>query len=113
MMLGRISGSVTTKDFSFKAEAKVKKLQYVAVKDFDGKWILSYIDSITNYMNSTVAKAKVIGYRDSRSFLKSLSIPFEPGTPVYIADDELIKTTLGLKDEGLYIGILEDRKSVV
>lgn len=107
MMLGRITGSVTTKDFSFKAEAKVKKLQYVAVKDYEGRWILSYIDSITNYANSTVAKAKVIGYRDSRNFLKPLPIPFEPGTPVYLADDELIKQTLGLKDEGLYIGILE------
>jgi hypothetical protein len=106
-MLGRISGSVTTKDFSFKAEAKVKKLQYVAVKDFDGKWTLSYIDSITNYMNSTVAKAKVIGSRDSRGFLKSLAIPFEPETPVYMADDDLIKVTLGLKDDGLYLGIME------
>ena len=107
MMLGRISGSVTTKDFSFKAETKVKKLQYVAVKDYEGKWVLSYVDSITNYMNNTVAKAKVIGFRDSRNFLKPLAIPFEPGTPVYLADDELIKMTLGLKDDGLYMGILE------
>ncbi len=81
MMLGRISGSVTTKDFSFKAEAKVKKLQYVSVKDFEGKWILGYVDSITNYMNSTLAKAKVIGFRDSRNFLKPLPVPFEPNTP--------------------------------
>jgi DNA helicase HerA-like ATPase/transcriptional regulator with XRE-family HTH domain len=107
MMLGRISGSVTTKDFSFKAEAKIKKLQYIAVKDFEGRWILGYIDSITNYANSTLAKAKVIGFRDARNFLKPLSVPFEPSTPVYSADDELIKLTLGLKDDGLYIGILE------
>jgi hypothetical protein len=107
MMLGRISGSVTTRDFSFKAEAKIKKLQYVAVKDFEGKWILGYIDSITNYMSTTTAKAKVIGFRDSRNFLKPLPVPFEPDTPVYSADDELIKLTLGLKDDGLYIGILE------
>lgn len=106
MMLGKISGSVTTKNFSFKAEARVKKLQYIAVKDFEGKWILAYIDSITKYPNRTLAKAKVIGYRDSRGFLKPLTVPFEPETPVYTADEDLIKQTLGLKDDGLYLGLL-------
>ncbi len=106
MMLGKISGSVTTKNFSFKAEARVKKLQYIAVKDFEGKWILAYIDSITKYPNRTVGKSKVIGYRDSRGFLKPLGVPFEPETPVYTADEDLIKHTLGLKDEGLYVGLL-------
>ncbi|UCC91374.1 MAG: DUF87 domain-containing protein, partial [Candidatus Aenigmatarchaeota archaeon] len=106
MMLGKISGSVTTKGFSFKAEARVKKLQYIAVKDFEGRWILAYVDSITKYPNRTMGKAKVIGYRDSRGFLKPLTIPFEPETPVYMADGELIKHTLGLKDDGLYVGLL-------
>lgn len=106
MMLGKISGSVTTKNFSFKAEARVKKLQYIAVKDFEGKWILAYVDSITKYPNRTIGKAKVIGFRDSRGFLKSLVVPFEPETPVYTADEDLIKHTLGLKEEGLYVGLL-------
>jgi hypothetical protein len=110
MLLGKISGSVTTKGFSFKAEARVKKLQYIAVKDFEGKWILAYIDSIVKYASRTIAKAKVIGYRDSRGFLKSLSVPFEPETPVYTADEELIKKTLGLKNEGLYVGLLSGYK---
>ena len=107
MMLGRISGSVTTKSFNFKAEARVKKLQYIAVKDFEGKWILAYIDSIIKYPNRTIGKAKVIGYRDSRGFLKPLSVPFEPDTPVYTADEDMIKEVLGLKDDGLYVGLLE------
>ncbi len=110
MMLGRITGSVTTKRFTFRAEARIKKLQYIAVKDFEGKWILAYIDSITKYPNRTIGKAKVIGYRDSRGFLKPLTVPFEPDTPVYTADEELIKQTLGLKEEGLYIGLLEGYK---
>jgi len=110
MMLGKISGSVTTKNFTFKAEARVKKLQYIAVKDFEGKWILAYIDSITKYPNRTVGKAKVIGFRDSRGFLKPLTVPFEPDTPVFIADEDLIKETLGLKNDGLYVGLLEGYK---
>ncbi|MEE9323027.1 MAG: ATP-binding protein [Candidatus Aenigmarchaeota archaeon] len=105
-MLGKISGSVTTKNFTFKAEARVKKLQYITVKDFEGRWILSYVDSITKYPNRTVGKAKVIGFRDSRGFLKPLTVPFEPETPVYTADEDLIRHTLGLKDEGLYVGLL-------
>lgn len=107
MMLGKISGSVTTKEFSFKAEARIKKLQYIAVKDFEGKWILAYIDSVVKYPNRTMGKAKVIGFRDSRGFLKPLNVPFEPDTPVFVADEELIKQTLGLKDDGLYVGLLE------
>lgn len=110
MMLGKISGRVTTKEFTFKAEARIKKLQYIAVKDFEGRWILAYIDSITKYPNRTVGKAKVIGFRDSRGFLKPLTVPFEPGTPVFTADEEIIKQTLGLKDNGLYIGLLEGYK---
>jgi hypothetical protein len=106
MLLGTISGNVTTHDFSFDAEARVKKLQYLTVKDFEGRWILAYIDSIIKHGEITKANAKVIGSRDSRGFLKQIQVPFEPGTPVYTADESLIISTLGLKDSGLYIGLL-------
>ncbi|MCD6591260.1 MAG: ATP-binding protein [Candidatus Aenigmarchaeota archaeon] len=106
MLLGKISGSVTTKGFDFIAEARIKKNQYVAVKNFEGKWILAYVHTIIKYSSRTVGKAKVIGYRDSRGFLRPLTIPFEPGTPVFTADEDLIKRTLGLKDDGLYVGLL-------
>lgn len=106
MQLGRISGSVTTTEFSFKAEARVKKLQYIALKDFEGRWILAYVDSIVKYPNKTLANAKVIGYRDQRGFLRQVAVPFEPETPVYSAEEDLIRSTLGLKKEGLYVGHL-------
>jgi hypothetical protein len=37
-------------------------------------------------------------------------VPFEPDTPVFSADEDLIRKTIGLKDKGLYIGILDDYK---
>ncbi len=106
MLLGKISGSVTTGEFSFKAEARVKKMQYLALKDFEGRWILAYADSIVKYPSRTLVKAKVIGYRDSRGFLKKVSVPFEPDTPVYTAEEDFIRSTLGLDEKGLYVGSL-------
>ncbi|HDD45999.1 MAG TPA: ATP-binding protein [Candidatus Aenigmarchaeota archaeon] len=106
MLIGRITGSVTTNEFSFIAEARVRKSQYVAVKDFEGRWVLASIYSVINYVNKSIAKAQIIGYRDERGFLKTPNVPFEPDTPVFTATSEFIKSTLGLKDEGLYIGML-------
>ncbi len=108
MLLGKISGRVTTTIFSFDAEARVKKMQYVTVKDSEGHWVLGYIDSLVRYGTETVAKVNVIGYRDSRGFLKTPNVPFSPETPIFAADSEMIRLTLGLKDDGAYIGLLDD-----
>jgi hypothetical protein len=107
MLLGKISGRITTKRFGFEAKARVKKMDYVMVKDPEGKWILACIDSIIRYENKTKANAIIIGYRDKRGFLKTPGVPFAPGTPVYAAENEFIKEVLGLIDTGLYIGLLE------
>ncbi|MBN2101515.1 MAG: ATP-binding protein [Candidatus Aenigmarchaeota archaeon] len=108
MLLGKISGRVTTAGFSFDAEARVKKMQYVTVKDSEGHWVLGYIDSLVRYGTETVAKVVVIGYRDSRGFLKTPNAPFSPDTPIFAADSEMIKNTIGLKEDGAYIGLLDD-----
>jgi len=106
-MLGKISGRVTTAEFSFEAEANVKKLDFVAVKTSDGQWVTAYIDSITRYANRTIADCRVIGYRNSRGFLVVPNAPFAPETPVFSASEEQIKSTIGIPDKGLYIGILD------
>ena len=107
MFLGKITGKVTTGEFKFEAEATVRKLDYVAIKDPEGKWVLGYIDSIERFAKKIVAKVQVIGYRDSRGFLKTPKIPFRPQTPVFSADEEFIKKTLGLAERGAYLGLLE------
>ncbi len=110
MLLGKISGRITTKGFSFEAEARVRKLDYISMKDPEGRWILGRIDSVVRYAEKTVAKADIIGYRDTRSFLKTPNTPFAPGTPIFAAEKEFIKKTLGLGNEGVYIGLLEGYK---
>ncbi len=107
MILGKVSGSATTKRFGFEAEARVNKLDYVSAKDPEGKWVLAIVDSVVQYHDSTKVSARVIGYRDSRGFLQSPRVPIAPGTPVYAAEKEFISETLGLSRSGAYIGLLE------
>ncbi len=110
MLLGKISGRITTKGFSFEAEARVNRLDYISMKDPEGRWILGRIDSVVRYAEKTMAKADIIGYRDSRGFLKTPTTPFAPGTPIFAAEKDFISKTLGLPEEGAYIGLLEGYK---
>lgn len=110
MLLGKISGKVTTSEFNFEAEARVKKLDFVAIKTSEGQWVTAFIDNITRYADKTIAETRVIGYRNQRGFLITPNVPFAPQTPVFSASENQIKNTLGLADDGLYIGLLEGHK---
>ena len=107
MLLGKVSGRTTTKRFGFRAEARVNKLDYIAAKDPEGKWVLAIVDSVVQYSDVTKVSARVIGYRDSRGFLQTPKIPLAPGTPVYAAERDFIKETLGINRKGAYLGLLE------
>lgn len=107
MQLGTVIGKTTTRSFSFEAESRVRKTDYLSVKDPEGSWVLTSVDNITTDGVKTKAEAKVIGYRDNRGFLKTPKIPFSPGAPVFHADSDFIRETLGLKDSGVYVGLLE------
>jgi len=107
MLLGKISDKITTKSFSFDAEARVKRLEYITLKDTEGRWILAYVDSIVHYRGNSKVHANVIGYRDKRGFLKTPDIPFASDAPVYAAEEDFIKETLSLEKEGMYLGVLD------
>ncbi len=107
MILGKVSGRITTGRISFEADARVRKMDYVSIKDPEGKWILACIDSVVRYTEKTMASARVIGYRDKRGFLKTPKVPFSQETPVFSAPKDFIRETLGIPEGGAYIGLLE------
>jgi DNA helicase HerA-like ATPase len=107
MQLGTITGKTTTRSFSFEAESRIRKTDYLMVKDPEGTWSLASIDSITTDGQKTKADVSVIGFRDNRGFLKTPKVPFSPGSPVFAAEDQFIKSTIGIKDSGAYIGLLD------
>jgi len=107
MILGRISGRITTNSITFEADARVKKMDYISIKDPEGKWILACIDSVVRYTSKTVVNARIVGYRDKRGFLKTPKVPFDQNTPVFSAPKEFISKTLGISDNGAYVGLLE------
>ena len=107
MQLGTVVGKTTTRSFSFEAEARIRKTDYVTLKDPEGVWVLASIDRITTDGHKTRADANVIGFRDSRGFLKPPSVPFAPGSPVFAAETQFIKSIIGLRDSGAYVGLLD------
>jgi hypothetical protein len=110
MQVGVLSGRITTKRISFEAEARVKKMEYVSLKDPEGHWILALVDSVVRVGDKTMVKARVVGYRDERSMLKAPGVPFITGTPVFYAEKDFIREVLGLEKKGLNIGLLEGYK---
>ena len=107
MQLGTVVGKTTTRSFSFEAEARIRKTDYVTIKDPEGTWVLANIEKITTDGAKTRADVAVIGFRDSRGFLKSPGVPFAAGSPVFTAETQFIKNVIGLRDSGAYIGLLD------
>ncbi|MBN2111435.1 MAG: ATP-binding protein, partial [Methanosarcinaceae archaeon] len=54
-----------------------------------------------------VAEVNVIGTRNSEGILRSPVIPFSPGDLIYVADEALIRSVLGLLGQDMNIGLLE------
>jgi DNA helicase HerA-like ATPase len=99
---------------------------YVKVwHETEGLWVLAQVMSITRSNGSfsveeakkgkrnnreddqIVAEASVIGSRGDDGLLHSPRTPFSPGDPIYIADNPLIRTVLGLVGGDMYVGLLD------
>lgn len=68
-------------------------------------------DSSCTVEEKVIASVTVIGYRDSNGLLITPRTPFEVGVDVRIPEKDLIKRTLGLKDDahrGAYVGMLRN-----
>ncbi len=114
MSLGRITGRVSTNSFSFIVEGAAKKFGYVKVAHRESGNVLAQILEIEHTSSSTTAYCNVIGYRDRNNVLKPLSFPFEHNTAVERADDDFVKSILGLEalKNAAYIGVLDGRTNL-
>ncbi|MBU0471937.1 MAG: ATP-binding protein [Nanoarchaeota archaeon] len=111
MILGKITGKATTMDFTFKAEKETKNFEYVQVYHEVYDYVLCQIVGLETSSEGTLAKCKIIGYKDEDGKVKQIRIPFDLGAEVLKADDEFIKKIIKLEDEskGSFLGKLEGR----
>ncbi|MEF8874682.1 MAG: ATP-binding protein [Candidatus Thermoplasmatota archaeon] len=125
--VGVTFGDVGTTSMKFNVAASVDKGEYVQISHPDLGWVLGQIDKIERQSDlsvdkarelndgndveiddTVVAKVNIIGYRDDKGLLRIPGNPFRAGEPVYLAEEDLIREVLGLKEskEGAYIGKL-------
>ncbi|MBN1175776.1 ATP-binding protein [Candidatus Woesearchaeota archaeon] len=111
MLLGKIFGKVTTKEFKFLAEAEVRKFEYVQVYHEVYEYVLCQVVELEKQENMTTALCQIIGFKDKDAKIKKLRIPFEPGSEVLSAEDDFISSIIKLENTqtGAYLGKLEGR----
>ncbi len=110
--VGEIFGRTSTHGFKLKVSTLVSKWDYLGVKHPEVGPVLIQSVEVEKHTNETTAECMIIGYRTERGFLRKPLTPFEPGTPVFEAPDAFIKQVLGLKKEGLFLGMLEGKSKI-
>ena len=128
--VGIIYGDVGSTEFNFTVNSqKVRKFDYVAAPHKEG-WVLAQVLDIKRFSDlkfhdasmltavgevrpiksDVSAYADVIGYRDRRGQLQSPRTPFDTGSQISLANEDLIRHVLGLqsdKQNGAYMGKLK------
>jgi uncharacterized protein len=114
MILGRITGKTTTKNFKFEVFDKAQTFEYVQIMHSNGEFVLGIIDEIEKDLNKTIAFCSLIGFRNSLGKLEQVKYPLNPQTEVLRAEDEFIKEILELEGgKGkAYIGVLDGRDNL-
>ncbi|MGA9099350.1 MAG: ATP-binding protein [Methanotrichaceae archaeon] len=121
--VGTIVGETTPLAFKFLISGDVGRGTYIKVKAEGRDWILAQIDDVkrsnTAYSMSQlnggpkdyeskelmIAETRVIGIVNNGKLHLPMS-PARPGDPVFVADEKLIKSTLGLSKGEMYIGLM-------
>ena len=129
-IVGYIYGDVGSTEFNFAVDGQeVRKFDYIFAPHKEGNMLAQIMD-IKQYSDLNIkdadiimkggelrpistrlsALADVIGYRDKKGLLQSPRSPFSAGTAIVRANEDLIRSVLGLnasKQNGAYIGLLK------
>ncbi len=120
--VGRIFGEASAYEFNFIIlnPKLVRRGDYIKVWNDSEGWVVAYVADIkatTSVRDKEVAelvgkgrevfvgKAVVIGKREDGR-LRTPRSPFVPGESVFLAEEKLIAEALGLKKDGVYLGLL-------
>ncbi|KYK19955.1 hypothetical protein AYK24_04665 [Thermoplasmatales archaeon SG8-52-4] len=129
-IVGYIYGDVGSNEFNFIVnEQNLRKFDYIFAPHKEGNILAQVMDikqhsdlrfedatglignqEIPTIKASLSAFADVIGYRDKKGLLQSPRSPFNAGTGILRAEEDLIRHVLGLsssKENGAYIGLLK------
>ncbi|MGE0793502.1 MAG: DUF87 domain-containing protein [Candidatus Woesearchaeota archaeon] len=112
MILGKIFGKVTTNEFKFLVTSEVKKFEYIQIYHQVYDYVLAQVIEIEKREDTTTADCQIIGYFDKKTnTVKSLRIPLEPNTEVFLAEDEFIEKMIRLSNTevGAYLGKLDGK----
>ncbi len=107
--IGTVSGRTSTTSFKFVVNSLVNKWDYVSVTHPEVGPVLNQVVEVEKVDNMTYASCVIIGHRTERGFLRQPRTPFSPGSEVSIADDNLIKSILDLRMNGIYLGRLQGK----
>lgn len=121
MQVGTVEGAVNTERFKFEAHDDIEKFDFVTVKanTDEAEWLLAQVDEVEKKpitdaaedAYKTVAHANIIGYRVNDLLKRPRSV-IKPDSLVYQADQDVISETLGLEQDGLYMGLLETNPDI-
>ncbi len=112
MLVGKIFGKVTTKEFRFIVEGDVTKFDYVQVYHDVYEYVLCQVVELEKQESMTTAYCHIIGFKDADDGrIKKLRIPFEPGREVFLAQEDFIRDIIKLEDDarGAYLGKLDGK----
>lgn len=123
--IGTIVGETNPLAFKFLIDKEVGRGTYIKIKAEDRDWVLAQVEDIKrsnlaynlNQLEKTgregldsremmIAEARIIGITINNKLRMPISPP-KPGDPVFVADEKLIKSSLGLSKGDMYIGMLK------
>jgi len=111
MILGKITGKVSTTKFYFEViNPKTRKFQFVQIYHQEYGFVLCQIIELIRTKENMIAKCNIIGYKDGDNKLKNIRTPFHLNTEVLNAKDKFIKKIIELNTNSAYIGYLEGRQ---